>query len=174
VHQICHLPSLDLVEGATVDALSRRRSPYERAALRTTEGQALVFAAKSHDLARYFEIFALELVVESAEEFSWTVMRVPCRILQARALWRYEWLGPATLVPGLLGSGPHFTHQTDSRRCAHDASVSARVCAGLELRLSDGSCAVALASASDKFALELATDAASVQELLREFDESAP
>jgi hypothetical protein len=117
------------------------------AALRCSPDREIVISFEGHDIAKYFEVFAIRVDLQARTAREWFPLSPPLIIARASPLWRVEWLEPTEDKGQFLGSGPHSVHCVGRGPAPQPADHAARVLAGVWLCDSEGRGIVLSASA---------------------------
>lgn len=147
---------LDLapLSGMTVDAYAQDEGYWHLfVALRLAGGEPFVFRTEEHAAGRRFDVFPIGVGGDPGATYAWRALARPFVIERAIPLWRIEWTEPGASVP-TLGADP-ATHYAGRGPATPQASVSARVRAGVLLEDRGGGRMVIAASDSAPFNVEV-------------------
>lgn len=148
--------ALDLASlpGTTVDAYAQDEGYWHLfVALRLVGAEPFVFKTEEHAAGRRFDVFPIGAGADPGAVYAWRALVRPFVIERASPLWRIEWTEPGASVP-TLGSDP-ATHYAGRGPATPQASVSARVRAGVLLEGREGERVVIAASDSAPFNVEV-------------------
>jgi hypothetical protein len=104
----------------------------------------------------------------SGYSFEWKELEIPITVVASHQLWREEWLEPSLNPSRHLGSGPHSTQWAAALGAAPESVAQVvKVLAGLTWTGSEGRSIVVGSSDNTPFKVDLATDAAEIEQIMR-------